>query len=83
MGDGMMFQYRISIGDAQGVILDVYPQEQWERIAPIVVERGGRAILERRLVTTVDILPMLTCAVGYVRAGSVVVCPWEIFAEVA
>ena len=76
-----MNQYRITVGTAQGAILNTCPSEQWSNIADTVEERGYNATLERRLITDESILPLLTDRTGYINLKGKVFCPWEVIAE--
>jgi hypothetical protein len=76
-----MFQYRITFNDAMGAVLCSLPSEQWTRIADVIEERAGHAILERRFVTDADFLELIDDTTGYIRLGNRVVCPWVVFAE--
>lgn len=77
------YQYRITVNESQGPIVDKCPSEQWAKIAERWDFRGGiRALLERRLITDTDILPLLGGKPdGYIVLGEMVICPWENFGQ--
>jgi len=75
------YQYRVSVDGTVGAIIDQLPPH-WGRIAEAAEERGVPAILERRLVTDVSILPSLTCARGWIILGQTVISPWDVLASV-
>jgi hypothetical protein len=75
------YQYRLTFNGATGPILDEYPGQRWAQVAEICESRGGEAVLERRLVTTADILPLLTDRSGWMEFGTQVVSPWETWAQ--
>ena len=76
------YQYRITVNGSQGEILDHIPDERWSLICEVMEQRGQYAKLERRLITTHDILPLLVDPTGYIKLNdNVVVCPWQILAE--
>lgn len=76
-----MYQYRITVNESQGSITENYPAEQWKRIFEVIESRGGKATLERRLITDVSILSLLTDTKGYIKFKEKVICPFEILAE--
>lgn len=79
----MAYQYRIKVNDVTSQSLNEYPNEKWSVIGDTIEARGGKATLERRLITDSDILPMLTDTTGFITLkNNIVVCPWEIFAEI-
>lgn len=48
----MAYQYRITVNGAQGNITNIYPKEQWEKIASVCdTGRIKYAFFEKRLVT--------------------------------
>jgi hypothetical protein len=75
------YQYRITANGSTGPVLDAYPGQWWAQIAEVCENRGGQAILERRLITTADILPLLADRSGWMELGAQVVSPWEILAQ--
>jgi len=78
----MKTQYRLLINGVQSAVMDHYPADQWQQAAAMVEARGGKCTLERRLITDDSILPLLANPVGYICVGNMVICPWEIIAEV-
>jgi hypothetical protein len=74
-------QYRITLNNTQYPITDTYPGDQWSQIAEHQQERGYHAILERRLITDESILPLLTNPKGYLKLKDMVICPFQIMAE--
>jgi len=64
-----------------GPVLNEYPGRRWAQIAEICESRGGEAVLERRVITTADILPLLTDRSGWLELGAQVVSPWETWAQ--
>ncbi|HHX70981.1 MAG TPA: hypothetical protein GX708_23395 [Gallicola sp.] len=76
------YQYRITVNQQQGNILDFFPNEQWQRITEIENQRGIDAKLERRLITDTSIFPLLTDPSGYMRLNNnIIVSPWQTIAE--
>ena len=75
------YQYRITLNNTQSPITDEYPGDQWKQIAEHQEERGYHAILEERLITDESILPLLTNPAGYLKLKNMVVCPWQVMAE--
>lgn len=73
--------YRITVDNCIGPVLNSYPADQWARVAEACEERGMYARLERRLVTDAGILELVEDTTGYIHIGARVLCPWEIIAE--
>lgn len=76
------YQYRISHRETVGPIVDSLPGARWAFVANATEERGGTAVLERRLVTDDSILPLLIDATGWLVLGGTAVSPWEVFAKI-
>ena len=75
-----MYQYKIIVNDQESKITDSVPTA-WENNFDIILEKGLKATLYRRLVTDIGILPMLTDTKGYIILKDRVICPWQIIAE--
>jgi hypothetical protein len=75
------YQYRITVNNNQSPITDIYPGNQWSKIAQHQQERGYHATLERRLITDESILPLLANPKGYLKLKDMVICPFQIMAE--
>lgn len=76
-------QYRITVNDAQGPIVDAIADGQWEQVAQVAEDRGYSAKLERRLVTDDSFFTMNGGPVaGYMRLpNGVVIGQWEVMAS--
>ena len=74
------YQYRIIVNDCEGEVGNASVMDRWESIAASIEERGYTAELQRRLVTNISILPMLSNPDGYKSIGKMVICPWETWA---
>ena len=70
-------EYRITVNGIQGKV-EPYPA-RWSQIADAVEERGGHAILERRMVTDLSFLEWQPENVMILKDK--VVTYWEILAE--
>ena len=75
------YQYRLKVNAAESEIMESLPAEQWKKAVDAAEDRGLHATLERRLITSPDILKMLVNPAGYMRIGEIVICPWEVLAE--
>ena len=75
-----MYQYRITIDGSTGPVQSDYPGAQWSAATQVCEDRGLPATFERRLITDIDILPLLVDPAGYITIGSRVVCPWQTIA---
>ena len=69
-------QYRITVNGTQGEVLNSLPSQQWSRIAQVIEDRGGVAMLEWRTVFD-ESLEDVT-----VRVGAHHVTLWEYGARV-
>lgn len=78
-----MYQYRITVNDTVGKIVDYLPNDDWKLVGGIYEERGLVATLERRFVTDTSILDYFGGELpkGYLKLKDTVICPWEVFAE--
>lgn len=76
-----MNQYRITVEGQSSGVLSTYPGAQWASVAENCEARGLNATFERRLITDLGILDLVSHGQGYVRISDRVACPWEIIAE--
>lgn len=79
------YQYRITVNGTVGSIINEYPGgERWSSICDVIEARGGKALLEQRLVAAGDMRKLVGDAPGYIPVevdGELfTVCPWEYLA---
>lgn len=73
-------QYRITVNNTPGQIIDTYPDEQWSRIAEASENHTMTATFERRLVS--EYQPEIEALYPGMKAGPLYVSHWQTIAEI-
>lgn len=68
------YQYTIALNDSKSKVMDDYPDEQWGKVEEFVMNRGGYAVLNRRLVSESEFD-------GANKIGNLFVGAWHVYAE--
>ena len=78
-------QYQTIVNGSKSPVTDAYPVN-WSEIAQHIEDRGGKATLERRLVTEYDpeFLAGLVSTQGFIILPNknLIICNWDVIAEV-
>lgn len=56
--------------------------KRWSNIANILEGRGGQAVLYKRSVHNLNIIPLLTNPDNWIVLDDFVISPWEVLAEI-
>jgi hypothetical protein len=76
------YQYRITVNDSTGPILDENPAEQWSKAAQYIEDRGGICTLHRRFVSDKQYVEDWGRDDMTVLRNGVAFTKWEVWAEV-
>lgn len=74
------YQYRFRVNGTTGNTTEKYDGAKWTHICETAEQHGFDAFFDRRLVTDMDILPLLgDDRTGYIvlENDGLVVCPWD------
>jgi hypothetical protein len=78
-----MQQYRVTVNDSVGKIVDSLPSEQWTHATDVVEDRGGIATLERRFIFAADYVAEWAADPSqFIQLKDKCISKWEVFAQV-
>lgn len=78
-----MMQFRITVNDNVGKIVESMPTDQWTHATDVVEDRGGIATLERRFIFNADYVAEYAAdPAQFIQLKDKCISKWEVFSQV-